>query len=53
MDDGFFNWIEKEFRFSNLKKYHKYFDRWFKNLTKDQLHGLKNQYDSIISKFVG
>lgn len=51
MDDRFFNWIESEFRFSNLKKYHKYFNGWFNNLTKDQLQGLKNQYDSIISKF--
>lgn len=45
--DSFFNWIEKEFRFNNLKKYHKYFDGWFNNLTKSQIQGLKNQYNQI------
>lgn len=36
--EEFIEWIEDDFIKSNHKKYHKYFDEWFNNLTKDQLY---------------
>ena len=35
---------------SNLKKYHKYFNEWVKNLTPNQLNGFDKQRISILNK---
>lgn len=39
-------WLKKEFEISNHKKYHKYFEEWFTNLTKDQLNGFNKMRTS-------
>ena len=35
-------YLEKEWRFNNHKKYHKYFEQWLNNLTDNQIHYMTN-----------
>ncbi len=41
MDDKLYNWLEREFKYSNHPKYLKYFEEWINNLTEDQKNGFK------------
>jgi len=41
MDKGLYNWLEYEWRISNHVKYQKYFKKWVKNLTKNQMIGFE------------
>jgi len=34
-------YLEKEWRYNNLKKYQKYFNEWVENLTDNQIHYFK------------
>ena len=36
-------WLEKEFKYSNHKKYHKYFNEWVNNITESQVDGFNKQ----------
>lgn len=37
MDTKLKEYIEKDFKWNNLKKYHKYFEEWVSNLTPNQI----------------
>lgn len=43
MNNFLYAWIEQQFYLSNVKKYHKYFNTWIKNITPDQIDGFNQQ----------
>lgn len=43
MTDELYAWLEKEFKYSNHKKYHKYFKEWVDNINEAQIIGFKEQ----------
>ena len=43
MTDELYDWLKREWIFSNVKKYHKYFKTWIENITEAQIIGYKNQ----------
>jgi hypothetical protein len=43
-----YDWLDFRFRYDNHKKYHKFFDEWINNVTKNQLDGFNNQFNSFI-----
>ena len=38
MDTQLYIYLEKRWRFSNHKKYHKYFKEWIENITENQIY---------------
>ena len=50
MDEELYNWLEKDFKFNNIKKYHKYFKEWVSNLTDIQIFYLKKQRFDVINE---
>lgn len=36
-----YNWLEYEWRISNIPKYQHYFKKWVENLTIDQINGFE------------
>lgn len=42
-------WLEKEFYYSNHRKYHKYFKEWFDNLLDVQIVYFEKQMQSQIN----
>ena len=38
MTKRLYSYLEKEFRYCNNKKYHKYFEEWVINLTENQIY---------------
>lgn len=52
MDDILYNWLEERFRLDNHKKYHKYFNEWVSNLTRDQINSFEKQRVSLINKLM-
>lgn len=50
MNDILYEWIEKQFYYSNHKKYHKYFKEWVSNLTEDQIRYFEDQRVGQLTK---
>ena len=50
MSDELYTWLEKEFKYSNHKKYHKYFNEWVKNITNSQIDGFNRQMIGQLTK---
>ena len=50
IDSCLYDYLEKEFYYSNIKKYRKYFKEWVNNLTKDQILGFEKQRIAVINK---
>lgn len=38
MNKDLYNCLKNEWKFNNHKKYQKYFDEWFDNLTENQIY---------------
>lgn len=53
MNDELYNWLKREFIYSNLPKYHKYFKQWINNITPDQIVGFNKQMISQKEKIIG
>lgn len=49
-DDDVYDWLEKEFYFSNHRKYHKYFYEWINALTNEQIEYFKKMMYSQKNK---
>ena len=45
MDVNIEGYLHKRFHFDNHKKYHKYFNEWFINLTENQLYYFKKDFE--------
>ncbi len=43
MTEELYDWFKREWIYSNIKKYHKYFKIWIKNITESQILGFKEQ----------
>lgn len=41
MNEELYNWLEKMFMHSNIKKYRQYFHEWIENITEDQIIGFE------------
>lgn len=50
MTDELYNWLEKQFNYSNHVKYRKYFKEWISNITDNQIDGYRNQMTAILQK---
>lgn len=47
MNTELYNWLVREFKFNNLKKYHKYCESWISNLTEGQIIGFQKQMTQV------
>jgi hypothetical protein len=41
MNEDLYNWLEKMFMYSNIRKYRKYFKEWVDNITEGQIIGFE------------
>lgn len=50
MSDELYRWLEETFKRDNHKKYHKYFDEWFSNITESQIFYFNKQRISLLNE---
>ena len=43
MTEELYDWLKREYIYSNIKKYHKYFKIWIANITESQIIGFSEQ----------
>lgn len=53
MDKELYDWLKREFIYSNLPKYHKLFKVWVSNINKDQIDGFTKQMAIQKEKLIG
>lgn len=50
MNNVLFEWLEKQFYYSNHRKYHKYFKEWISNITDSQIEYFERQRVNMITQ---
>ena len=43
MTNELYEWLQREFYYSNVNKYKRYFEEWISNITASQIDGFREQ----------